>query len=152
MPYKNPEDAKARSKKYREKHRTEILERNRKYYKSNKLEFNEKAKAYEASHKKERLDYYHSRKDKARSKYLQRSFGITLEQYNVLLEMQHGVCAICLEPETATSNGKLKALAVDHDHSTNKIRGLLCANCNRALGGFKDNVERLRRAAEYLLS
>lgn len=56
---------------------------------------------------------------------------------------QGGVCAICECPDK-------KRLSVDHDHQTGKIRGLLCANCNLALGNFKDDPDRLAKAIVYL--
>ncbi len=78
---------------------------------------------------------------------LKRIYGITLEEYQEIWDIQQGLCAICKKPE---SSQKGKKLAVDHDHSTNKIRGLLCFNCNTAMGGFKENKELLRKAADYL--
>ena len=79
-----------------------------------------------------------------------RNYGITGEQFNEMLEGQNGVCAICERPETTTRMGKLRPLCIDHNHKTGKIRGLLCSNCNQALGKFKDNPETLMRAAKYL--
>jgi hypothetical protein len=55
-------------------------------------------------------------------------------------------CAIC----GATKCKSGKKLAVDHDHKTKRIRGLLCANCNNGIGRFKDSIELLKRAIEYL--
>lgn len=65
-----------------------------------------------------------------------------------MLEAQEGVCAICGKPETKPN---AKYLAVDHNHETGVIRGLLCNNCNRALGLLGDNVETLQNAINYLL-
>jgi hypothetical protein len=76
---------------------------------------------------------------------LQATYGITVERYEQMLEAQGGVCAIC--GEACVSGRKL---AVDHDHATNKVRGLLCCNCNRALGLLKDSPARLRAAHQYL--
>ncbi len=63
---------------------------------------------------------------------------------------QGGVCAICGLPETRVVKGKLNRLAVDHDHTTGRVRGLLCFRCNTCLGRFEDNVELLRAAEAYL--
>ena len=61
-----------------------------------------------------------------------------------MLKAQNGVCAICQQ------NPKDRRLAVDHDHRTMRVRGLLCNTCNRAIGQMGDDPVRLRRAAEYL--
>lgn len=71
-------------------------------------------------------------------------YGLTLDDYNVLLDAQDGQCAIC---PAKPSN---RVLAVDHCHETGRVRALLCGACNLGLGNFRDNPERLRRAAEYL--
>lgn len=82
---------------------------------------------------------------------LNRKFKITSEDYNQILQSQNGACAICCQEETHVyRSGKKKELAVDHCHKTNRIRGLLCFNCNQALGRFKDDPERMKRAIEYL--
>lgn len=77
-------------------------------------------------------------------------YGLTLDQYAELLRKQRGVCAICGEPETLVRKGTLCQLTIDHDHTTGQVRGLLCNNCNRAIGLLKDSPEHLRTAAEYL--
>jgi hypothetical protein len=77
---------------------------------------------------------------------LKRKFGITLDIYNQILANQNSCCAIC-----NTHRSKLRRdLAVDHCHSTGKIRGLLCDHCNSGLGHFKDNVNFLAKAITYL--
>lgn len=75
---------------------------------------------------------------------LKRKFGITLDEYQTIFEQQNGLCQICKQ----TSPSKL--LAVDHDHTTGKVRGLLCMNCNVVLGHLKDNKSTLRAMIEYL--
>lgn len=76
--------------------------------------------------------------------------GLNLADVSRLSEKQKNCCAICAEPETTKIKGKLIALAVDHNHETGKVRGLLCVKCNRGLGLFKDNRKLLLRAAAYL--
>jgi hypothetical protein len=72
-------------------------------------------------------------------------YGITLNNYKMLLAEQDGKCAICL------ITPKKRRLAVDHNHATGQVRGLLCTICNhRLLGGSKENAAILRRAADYL--
>jgi len=77
---------------------------------------------------------------------LKSKYGITLEDYNQLFIQQNGCCKIC---ERHQSQFK-KALAVDHCHSTGKVRGLLCTSCNNGLGRFKDSAELLKIAANYI--
>jgi hypothetical protein len=84
-----------------------------------------------------------------RDQQLRREYGIDQNRYNELLDQQHGRCAICKEVPAPIS-GKRIALVVDHCHETNRIRGLLCTNCNVAIGHMKDDVERLRAAISYL--
>lgn len=74
------------------------------------------------------------------------TFGISLESYQQMLETQRGGCAIC-----GGHDGE-KCLAVDHCHTAGRVRGLLCQNCNQALGKMKDDPARLRAAATYLES
>ena len=87
----------------------------------------------------------------SRSNHLQRQFSITEAQYNLMLKSQENKCAICNQPETAKhQSGGIKNLAVDHDHKTFKIRGLLCMHCNQAIGKFKHNIKTLKQAILYL--
>jgi len=74
------------------------------------------------------------------------TFNLTIEDYNILFEKQNGCCAICNRHQTEFK----KRLAIDHCHTTNVIRGLLCSSCNTALGLLKDNIGALRNAIEYL--
>lgn len=81
---------------------------------------------------------------------LKRYYGIDLEHYQKMLLDQSGVCAICKKPETSVVNGKIKPLAVDHCHNSEKIRGLLCARCNQAIGLLNEDEGILAAAIEYL--
>lgn len=83
---------------------------------------------------------------------LRKLYGVTLEWYNDRLEEQNGTCAICKEPETTKIRGKTISLSVDHCHNTGTARGLLCTSCNRGLGMFRDKVDYLKSAIEYLES
>lgn len=82
----------------------------------------------------------------ARAYHLKRKFGITEEQYNELLERQGGGCAIC--GKTGEQEGK--SLAVDHNHVTGEIRGVLCYRCNHFLIGRHTDADILQRMADYL--
>ena len=81
---------------------------------------------------------------------LKRYYGIDLAKYQEMLLEQNGVCGICKKPETSVVNGKIKPLAVDHCHNSEKIRGLLCARCNQAIGLLNEDVNVLTSAIEYL--
>lgn len=78
---------------------------------------------------------------------MKKQYGITLEEYEILLEKQNGMCAICKSENT---HSKGYCFAVDHDHKTGKVRGLLCHQCNLALGNIKDNVQTLHSMIRYL--
>jgi hypothetical protein len=74
-------------------------------------------------------------------------------QYSKLLELRgHGSCAICgFQEEVKSARGRLRRLVIDHDHATGIVRDLLCSRCNAALGLFRDDVEVLLAAAQYLV-
>lgn len=93
-------------------------------------------------------------KQSARERQLKHKYGIDFEEYSRLLKEQDGCCAICKEDRNRTSgdNPEKWNYAVDHDHSTGKVRGLLCNQCNRGLGMFKDEPELLEKALQYLRS
>lgn len=80
-----------------------------------------------------------------RSTYLKRNYKIIIEDYEKLSKSQNGKCAICRK-ECVTG----KVLAVDHCHTSGKVRGLLCMRCNRAVGLLEDSTDNLRRALKYL--
>jgi Recombination endonuclease VII len=73
-------------------------------------------------------------------------YGITKKEYETLLANQNSLCAICGEVEQKFK----RALAVDHDHKTGKVRGLLCSSCNQGLGHFRDSLVLLKSAQNYL--
>jgi len=133
---------------------TQRLEENR------QMKTTPKIKAYMAARYKAKRDVYlKDRKnyrekfpEKVRSSKLKAAFGITSEQYQQMLVDQSGVCAICRKAETAIhpASKKIRALAVDHDHETSKVRALLCHRCNSILGYVKDSSLWLHAAATYL--
>ena len=79
--------------------------------------------------------------EKRREEHLQRCYNLTISEYDALLQLQGGGCAIC---------GDTTALHVDHNHDTNEVRAILCGLCNTALGRFRDNPELLHKAVDYL--
>lgn len=95
---------------------------------------------------KERLKRYRKSAD------LKKKYGLTLEEYEAMHASQEGVCAICKEPETQACyrTGATYNLAVDHNHSTDEIRQLLCSRCNRTLGMVNDDIKLLEDMIAYL--
>jgi hypothetical protein len=85
----------------------------------------------------------------AKKRMLKHRYSIDYNTYTQMYDEQEGKCKICgIEKELGGSNG----LLVDHCHNTNKVRGLLCNNCNSGLGKFKDNKELLLKAIEYIVN
>lgn len=98
-------------------------------------------------------EWYQKNKEKRLAQMRERNlmvrYGVSLEQFDSMLESQHGGCAICGASNGYTlQSGKTKKLAVDHDHETGVVRGLLCDRCNLVIG--KMDATMLRAAAEYL--
>lgn len=122
-------------------HRSACKECNQKYskiyYKKNRKSQLLKTKKYRQKNK----DIHYKNVKNAKYK---RQFGITLEDYYKISELQNHRCAICGKEE----NGK--QLAVDHCHETGKVRGLLCSNCNLGLGKLGDSIESVGKALAYL--
>ena len=110
-------------------------ERQKKSRIKNPKRFRIAEKKYKDSHKE----------DRRRREYL-RKYKITIENYNNILVKQNHRCAICGKDEV--DNGKY--LAVDHNHKTGKVRGLLCNQCNSGLGFYKDDINILLKAVIYL--
>ena len=91
--------------------------------------------------------------DSDANKQLRRKYGITLEQYNTLFQLQNGLCGICGKSESTRRRKKThgnERLAVDHCHETGVVRGLLCFKCNTAIGSLGDNEEMVMRVIFYL--
>lgn len=140
------------------KHKESRLQSAKNYYAENKEETLMKLKSYRKRSKEQRTMWSKKYYEKNRETILEKSrlrsknvsklkkYNITQNDYNTMLEQQNFCCQICKKKNTEF---KFK-LAVDHCHTTNKIRGLLCSSCNTALGSFKDNIEILSEAIKYL--
>ena len=91
-------------------------------------------------------------REKHKVERLKRQYGLSLEDYDRMLEQQGGVCAICHKPVVLVDprSGAVKRLSVDHDHETGKVRGLLCHKCNALLGQADDSIFSLLAAVDYL--
>ena len=140
MPYKDPKKAKEYARKYAQSHRKEMKECLYLWRKNNP----EKSKAI---YKK----YSQSEKGKIKNRRFARkkrllSYGITETELKKIKKKQNNRCAICEKK----INEFTKDFAIDHDHKTGKVRGLLCLNCNIGLGAFRDNKAIMRKAIKYL--
>lgn len=127
----------------RNKYVANNLEKNRehkkKYYKNNKEKVSKSIKEWKNNNKE-------VIKQTNKEFNLRVNYGLTIEDYNNIFNSQNGCCAICNRHQM---NFK-KNLAVDHDHNTGEVRGLLCHNCNTGLGQFKDNIELMKSGIDYL--
>ena len=113
-----------------------------------------KSKNYYKNHEKNReiarlkaLDFRKKNKGYQRKYDLKRVYGISQEDYDNMLQLQNNSCKIC---KTEEPGGKHNKFVVDHCHVSGDVRGLLCTGCNLALGGFRDKIETLLTAIEYL--
>ena len=120
------EKQKIRADRYYKKNRDIVLKRTKKYYKDNL----EKIREY-------KLKLY---------------YGITLKEYENLLKKQDELCAICKEEERTIDGrtGLIKRLAVDHNHKSGKVRGLLCNRCNRVIGYLGESNDLIEKIEKYL--
>jgi hypothetical protein len=119
-------------------------------------------KAYREAHKGELKTYYkkwdEDNKDKrieiSRKSTLKNQYGITPEEYDLMVIAQNNLCAICGREQAELRNkyvgSPTKRLDIDHDHITGEIRGLLCRKCNTGLGLFLEDPVVLAKAIEYL--
>ena len=119
------------------------------YWQLHEIKTTEEHRATRAAYQ---LRWWHANKDRARGADMLRKFGITLDDYNRMHSVQDGLCAICLEPEKAVDHKakRTRQLAIDHCHTTGKVRDLLCGRCNTAIGAFRDRLDILERAVSYL--
>ena len=92
-------------------------------------------------------DYYENNKERFKEKYLKNLYGLSIDAFNSLLAGQGGVCAICGSTNWLGPHG---SPSVDHDHTTGKIRGILCHNCNVAIGFIQDDPKIALSMADYL--
>jgi hypothetical protein len=97
-------------------------------------------------------EYRKARPDVMRKIDIKKKFGLEYDEYLKLLESQNNICAICKQPETKLDyrTGNVLNLSIDHCHASGKIRGLLCMDCNRAIGMLNDDVSILESAISYL--
>ncbi len=135
MAYADLDKKRANSLQWQAANRDKVRASNKKWFDTNRSKRQASIKGWSDGNK-----------DKRRSRYYQRTYGITLEKYQDMLKDQGGVCYICRR-----APGK-RILAIDHNHLNSEVRKLLCNQCNVGLGNFDEVPGRLRAAAEYLES
>lgn len=153
MAYKNKEDKLAYAKKYRAENKEKVNEASRNFMRKKRLD-----PEYKKMELKNAADYRFENKDKLkqnrfnnrfenRDKALFKRYGITRDQFNIMLFEQNNKCGICGEEFKPIEGKPYTQPNVDHCHSTGKVRGLLCSPCNRSLG-FNDKFK--KQIKEYL--
>lgn len=150
--YRNhPEQTKKVNRIYYLKNRTHLLEKCKEWRLRNAKRLHESKKRwYKKNRTKilaERREFCRNHPEIAKKWHLQTHFGITLEQYNEFAIKQQFRCAICKRKFT-----EFKRVAVDHDHVTKIVRGLLCNRCNAGIAQFLDSIDLLESAKQYLLT
>lgn len=124
--------------------------------KVNKEDQKEKRRIYKKKYFQKNKDKIYNRRknnpiniEKRQQYYIKSRYGISLEQYKQMLIDKNYCCDICgyKQPPNAT---KMQKLYIDHDHKTKRIRGLICSNCNAALGYLRDNIAVVEQASKYL--
>ena len=113
------------------------------YYENNKEEINERTRQY-------RENNTAKIKRRQRKYNLKKRFGITEKEYWNMFTQQLGRCNICGREEREIHHGKVKMLAVDHNHKTGNVRGLLCKQCNLMIGNSNENPLILINGIKYL--
>jgi hypothetical protein len=112
-------------------------------------EASETSKEYSARYQRE---YRKLHPERVKATENKRRYGLASVEYNRMADLQAGLCLICKRPERSLdkTSGQPRSLYVDHCHTTGKIRGLLCTNCNQGIGSFFDSPEILLAAIRYL--
>jgi len=132
----NPEKHRAIVSAWKKRNSKKVKAYNKEYREKNRAKINAKGKIYNKAHPN------HCTRNYA----LKQCYGMTTEEYNELFAKQQGKCAICGIHQTELK----KTLHVDHCHKTEKIRGLLCSNCNTGIGLLQEDIENLQCAILYL--
>lgn len=142
--FKNRAHLATRCKAYRAKNRERLNANSKRWRENNK----EKYRKYNREYAKR---YRKTQYDKFKNTILKCKYGITFAEYSSIGSKQGWVCAICKKPNPFHRRwGRPTRLAVDHHHSTNAVRGLLCHTCNNGLGCFKDDIALMELAVAYL--
>ena len=132
---KNKDILSKKKKEYRIKNKDILSKKKKEYYFKNKEHILARVKNWSLNNK-----------DRVRENQLKRDYNLTLDQYNKMFTDQKGCCKICDRHQSKLS----KVLGVDHNHTTGKIRGLLCNSCNTNIGKFNEDTKILNKMIEYI--
>ena len=119
---------------------------NKAWNQANKEKYKARQKEYYQANKEKYKAYSEANKEKIEEYRLNNKFGITQDEYDLNLELQDHACKIC----KVDASEFTKKLHVDHCHTTGELRGLLCPSCNVGLGHFRDDIELLEDAIDYV--
>ena len=161
---KHKEELQAYGKEYRKKHpekaekvrlkyandpefRKKLLEKDQIYAKAHPEKARARGQKYKNSHREEVRERVREWRKANPDHYLKATYGITRKEFGILLDEQGGVCAVCKKTEWGKHGPH-----VDHDHSTMAVRGILCGNCNRAVGIIQENPQTAKNMAIYIES
>ena len=159
----NKETFKMKTKEYYKENRELILEKQKEYIKNNKEKISERRKEYRLKNKEKTREYnkkYYLKSDKswrsdpkniikAKEGVIKSKYGIGIEELSDILDSQKGCCKIC--KETLIKPDSQNSYHIDHSHSSGRVRGLLCSNCNMSLGLLHENKETILSMYNYLV-
>ena len=155
MDIRTTEERREQKREWYQRNRDKILA----HYATQSEKRNETSRLWDQNHperKQERLRRFRTTeagKDKAEHDSLIRRFkthGLTLDEYHAMVERQDFKCASCGEVPDTNYGGSHDGFHIDHDHKTERVRGLLCDLCNPAIGFLKDSPQRALDVAAYL--
>jgi hypothetical protein len=143
-------------KNNRKENPEKVLKRERKYKEANREKINaaqkEKRNANIEEYRKKEAEQREKNRENIRINHAAWTYGLTKEEYISLINSNDGKCYICGNEEKVIDSvsKKIRRICIDHDHSTGKVRGLLCNLCNSGLGKFKDSIDLIEKALDYL--
>lgn len=139
------DEIRAYQREWHQKHKVRMRAYRKAWRERNPEYHSEKYLANKPAHQERNRRRYQENRDaiiaRTRAYKVLRDYGLTMDEVDALKASQGGQCAIC---------GEGKKFAIDHDHGTGVVRGILCDDCNVGLGRFKDDPRRLMNAIAYL--
>lgn len=151
MPYKNKKHKQENDRQYRIKNIQKIKAYRKEYYWRNRVESIAKAQKYYYDNRDTKLEYhrewYKQNKKLVKDSYNLKVYKLTSEKYNQILKQQKNRCAVCNIKFSKLSS---KLIHIDHNHKTDKVRGLLCHKCNLALGLLCEDIKIIESLLRYM--